>query len=49
MSNIINYERRKELSMAKIVHYYDAENDIVYIDTIWDMRMNPKKLQKSIQ
>ena len=27
--------------MAKIVHYYDAENDIVYIDTIWDMRMNP--------
>lgn len=33
----------------QLVHYYDAENDIVYIDTIWDMRMNPKKLQKSIQ
>jgi plasmid stabilization system protein ParE len=32
----------------QLVYYYDAKNDIVYIDTIWDMRINPKKLQKEI-
>lgn len=30
-------------------HYFDAENDTVYIDAIWDMRMNPIKLKKMIE
>lgn len=30
----------------KLIHYYDSENDTVYIDYIWDMRMNPVKLRQ---
>ena len=30
----------------KIIHYYDIESDTVYIDYIWDMRMNPVKLKR---
>lgn len=33
----------------QIIHYYDEPNDIVYIDTIWDMRMNPVRLNDSIE
>ena len=29
----------------KLIHYYDKESDTVYIDYIWDMRMNPAKLE----
>ena len=32
--------------MAKVVHYYDTDSDTVFIDYIWDMRMNPVKLKK---
>ena len=32
--------------MAKVVHYYDKDCDTVYIDCVWDMRMNPVKLKK---
>lgn len=32
----------------QLIHYYDAPTDTVYIDTIWDMRMNPRKLARSI-
>lgn len=32
--------------MAKVGHFYDEESDTVYIDYIWDMRMNPVKLSK---
>lgn len=28
----------------KLIHYYDIEKDTVFIDYIWDMRMNPEKL-----
>ena len=30
----------------KLIHFYDTESDIVYIDYIWDMRMKPAKLKK---
>ena len=30
----------------KLIHYYDIESDTVYIDYIWDMRMNPVKLKR---
>lgn len=30
----------------QLIHYYDAENDTVYIDAVWDMRMNPTRLKK---
>lgn len=30
----------------KLILYYDSESDTVYIDYIWDMRMNPVKLRK---
>ena len=32
--------------MAKLIHYYDKDCDTVFIDYIWDMRMNPAKLKK---
>ena len=31
---------------ASLIHYYDIESDTVYIDYIWDMRMNPVKLKR---
>jgi len=30
----------------KLIHYFDVESDTVYIDYIWDMRMNPVKLKR---
>lgn len=30
----------------KLIHYYDTDSDTVYIDCVWDMRMNPVKLKK---
>ena len=30
----------------KIVHYYDVKLEKVIVAYIWDMRMNPKKLQQ---
>ena len=30
----------------QLIHYYDAGNDTVYIDAVWDMRMNPNRLKK---
>ena len=30
----------------KLIHYYDMDCDTVFIDYIWDMRMNPAKLKK---
>lgn len=30
----------------KFIHYFDVESDTVYIDYIWDMRMNPVKLKR---
>lgn len=32
----------------KLIHYYDEEADIVYIDAIWDMRMSPGNLKNLI-
>lgn len=32
----------------KLIHYYDKQKDIVYIDVIWDMRMHPDKLSQKI-
>ncbi len=33
----------------QLIHYYDANADIVYIDVIWDMRMNPIRLNRMIK
>lgn len=37
--------REKALLLLE-AHYYDKDSDTVYIDYIWDMRMNPVKLEK---
>ena len=33
----------------KLVYHYVEEDDVVYIDDIWDMRREPKKLVKRIK
>ena len=33
----------------QLIHYYDANADIVYIDVIWDIRMNPIRLNRMIK
>ena len=33
----------------KFVYYYDETEETVYIVNIWDTRMNPKTLIKSIR
>lgn len=33
----------------KLIHYYDIVEDVVYIVTVWDMRMSPSKLRQSIK
>lgn len=30
----------------KLIHFYDIKTDTVYIDYIWDMRMNPEMLKE---
>jgi plasmid stabilization system protein ParE len=32
----------------KLIFYYEESNDTVYIDTIWDMRMHPDKLKRTL-
>ena len=33
----------------KIIYHYVEAKDIVYIDDIWDMRMNPDRLKQRIK
>ncbi|MBQ8705296.1 MAG: type II toxin-antitoxin system RelE/ParE family toxin [Paludibacteraceae bacterium] len=33
----------------KLIYYYELSEDTVYIDIIWDMRMNPASLQRKIR
>ena len=33
----------------QLIYYYDTDADTVYIDTIWDMRMNPQALILTIK
>ncbi|MBQ8152291.1 MAG: hypothetical protein IJ069_01240 [Prevotella sp.] len=33
----------------QLIYYYDTDTDTVYIDTIWDMRMNPQALILTIK
>ena len=33
----------------QLIHYYDANADIVYIDVIWDIRTNPIRLNRMIK
>ena len=33
----------------QLIHYYDADADTVFIDAIWDMRMQPVKLDEMIK
>ena len=33
----------------QLIHYYDPDIGTVYIDAIWDMRMNPVKLNQMIK
>ena len=33
----------------QLIHFYDKDSDTVFIDTIWDMRMNPVKLTEEVK
>lgn len=33
----------------KLIYHYSEARDIVYIDDIWDVRMNPKTLKKRFE
>ena len=33
----------------QLIHYYDSNADTVYIDAIWDMRMNPVRLDSMVK
>ena len=33
----------------QLIHYYDEDSDTVFIDAIWDMRMNPVKLAEEVK
>lgn len=33
----------------QLIHFYDKDSDTVFIDTIWDMRMNPVKLAEEVK
>ena len=33
----------------KLIYHYSAVKDTVYIDDIWDMKMNPKTLRKRFE
>ncbi len=41
-----DYRGATIMSNFQLIHFYDSSKDVVYIDTIWDMRMNPDKLSK---
>ena len=33
----------------KLIYHYSEAKDTVYIDDIWDMKMNPKTLRKRFE
>ena len=33
----------------KLIYHYDESTDIVYVEDIWDTRMNPKTLRRRIK
>ena len=39
-------ERNDPEKWIKLIHYYSMENDTVFIDYIWDMRMRSAKFKK---
>jgi len=40
-----DYRGATIMSNFLLIYFYDSSQNIVYIDTIWDMRMNPNKLR----
>lgn len=43
------YQGATIMKSFQLIHYYDHDADTVYIDTIWDMSMNPKKLEQMVK
>ena len=41
-----DYRGATIMKSFQLIHYYDTDTDTVYIDAIWDMRMNPLKLEQ---
>jgi hypothetical protein len=44
-----DYRGATIMNNFQLVHYYDPDADTVYIDAIWDMRMNPIRLNRMIK
>lgn len=44
-----DYRGATIMKSFQLIHYYAPDIDTVYIDAIWDMRMNPTKLDKMIK
>lgn len=42
------YRGRTIMKHFKLIYSYDESKAIVYIETIWDMRMNPEKLENRV-
>jgi len=41
-----DYRGATIMQSFQLIHYYDTDTDTVYIDAIWDMRMNPLRLEQ---
>ena len=44
-----DYRGATIMKSFQLIHFYDSDADTVYIDTIWDMRMNPVKLDQMVK
>jgi hypothetical protein len=44
-----DYRGATIMKSFQLIHYYAFDIDTVYIDAIWDMRMNPVKLEQMIK
>jgi hypothetical protein len=44
-----DYRGATIMNNFQLVHYYDVDANTVYIDAIWDMRMNPIRLNRMIE
>lgn len=44
-----DYRGATIMKSFQLIHYYAPDIDIVYIDAIWDMRMNPVRLDNMIK
>lgn len=44
-----DYRGATIMKSFQLIHYYAPDIDTVYIDAIWDMRMNPVRLDNMIK